>query len=58
MHSNGSLYIANMAHVMYQCLQAISDSIGSLINAGANGGLPALMSACWNIPNDTQLLWE
>ena len=27
------------AHVTYKCLPAISDSIGSLIDGGANGGL-------------------
>ena len=38
-HSNGSLYNVNMADVSYQCLQAISDSIGPLTDQGANGGL-------------------
>ena len=38
-HSNGSSYTVNMAHVTYQCVQAISDPIGSLIDRGANGGL-------------------
>ena len=38
-HSNGSLYTVNMAHVTYWCLQALSNHSGSLIDAGANGGL-------------------
>ena len=38
-HPNGSLYTVNMAYVTYQCLQPISNSIGSLIDRGAKGGL-------------------
>ena len=38
-HSNGSLYTVNMAHITYQCSQAMLDSIGSLIDRGTNGGL-------------------
>ena len=36
--SNGNSYTVNMAHVTYWCSQAISDSIGSLIDGGANSG--------------------
>ena len=39
-HSNGSYYTLNMAHITYWCSQAISDSIRSLIDGGANGRLP------------------
>ena len=28
-----------MAHVIYQCLQVLSDPIGLFIDGGANGGL-------------------
>ena len=38
-HSNGRSYTVNMTHVTYQCSQDISDSIGSLIDEEANGGL-------------------
>ena len=38
-HSNGSLYTVKMDHVTYLWSQAISDSIGSLLDRGANGGL-------------------
>ena len=38
-HSNGSSYTANMTHVTYCCSQAMSDSIGSLIDGGAHSGL-------------------
>ena len=38
-HSNGSSYTVNMAHVTYQCLQAISGSNQSIIDGGATGGL-------------------
>ena len=38
-HSNGSSYTANMAHVTDQCSQTISNSIGSLSDGGANSGL-------------------
>ena len=38
-HSNGSSYNVNMSHVTYWYLQAISDSIRSLIDGGANDGL-------------------
>ena len=38
-HSNGSLYTVNIAHVTYWCLQATSDPLGSLIDRGTNGGL-------------------
>ena len=31
-HSNGSSYIVNMAHVTYQCYKAPSNPIGSLID--------------------------
>ena len=37
-HSNGSSYTVNLAHVTYWCSQAISDCIGSLIDS-INGGL-------------------
>ena len=39
-HSNGSSYTVSMAHVTYWCLQTMSNSIGSLIDGGANGGFP------------------
>ena len=38
-HSNDSLYTVNMAHVTYQCSQAILYSIGSLIDGATNGGM-------------------
>ena len=38
-HSNRSSYTVYMAHVTYQCLQVITDSIRSHIDGGANGGL-------------------
>ena len=57
-HSNGSSYTVNMAHVTYWCSQAISDSIGSLNDGGANAGLLALISACWNTLTNMQTLQE
>ena len=38
-HSKDSLNTVNMAHVTYQYYQAISDSIGSLIDGDVHGGL-------------------
>ena len=38
-HSHGSSYTVNMAHVTYWCWQAILDSIGSHIDGGASSGL-------------------
>ena len=45
-HSNGSSYTVNMVHVTYCCLQALSDPIGSLIDAAANGGSRNLSNTC------------
>ena len=53
---NGSSDTIIMAHVTYQCLQAILDSIGSLIDGGAIGGLAGADSCMLDYSADIILL--
>ena len=58
-HFHHSSYTVNMAHVIYQCSQAIYDNIGSLILMEEPMEVwQVLMSACFNIVSNFWILWE